>query len=239
MDYRKVLILGGMHGNEKLGIELARLLKQKPLDGVDALIANPRAADKNVRFTETDLNRSFAPSSSETYEQQRAAELRKIVSSYDIVLDFHNTQTPENNCTFVGPGCNPLLYQAAKALELRRCIEATYDCINKFCPNVISIEISKGDEKDSADYWYEKLEHLCFSDLRLNPGGMPLEVYRYRKRVTWQQKKYLNTKTWRPFKPLGKNVTRTLGLNGIIVPIFIGSKLTEYYATLLSKERIM
>lgn len=55
----RILVLGGMHGNERLGIDLVQLLQIKPIAGVDALIANPRAVARNVRFTESDLNRSF------------------------------------------------------------------------------------------------------------------------------------------------------------------------------------
>lgn len=236
MSRPSILVLGGMHGNEQLGIQLVALLKQSPLTGVDALIANPKAVIQSKRFIQTDLNRSFGVSGQSTYETNRADVLTKIASGYDVVLDFHNTQTPANNCAFVGVNCDPMLYTISGALGLVKCIEATYDCINKVCPNVISIEISSADTLDNATYWYEKIQKLLKFDQSRN---IPIETFKYKTRLTWEQKKQFDTSTWRPFEPLEKSVTDKLGLGGIIVPIFIGSKLTEYYATLLSKERNM
>lgn len=155
----KILVLGGTHGNELLGIELVKMLRVKPIAGIEALVANPRATEKGVRFIETDLNRSF--SEGESYEYRRARELKDITKSYDIVLDFHNTQTPNNDCGFVGVDCSPELYRVLQSLDIMNCIEATYDCINKYCKNVVSIEVSIGSELDSPECWYRYIQELC------------------------------------------------------------------------------
>ena len=55
----KILVLGGMHGNEPLGPEVVKLFKAAPVAGVSAVLANPEAIAANRRFTEEDLNRSF------------------------------------------------------------------------------------------------------------------------------------------------------------------------------------
>jgi hypothetical protein len=235
MSQLKILVLGGMHGNELLGVELVQLLKQKPIKGVSALIANPRAVTANERFTEADLNRSFGANQSPSYEASRAQYLKSYVKDFDVVLDFHNTQTPNNNCGFVGTQYNPKLLKLLKIAGLANCVEATYDCINKYCPNVVSIEISQNDQLDSIDYWYSLLQTFSFE---LPEKAKSLSVYRFKQRVSWQQRSDLQIANWQPFVPIADELRKNLKLNGIIVPIFIGSKLTEYYATLLSKERI-
>lgn len=229
----KVLVIGGMHGNERLGIDLVKRLQAQPIEGVSVLIANPKAVKANQRFTETDLNRSFADKD-RSYETRRANFLKRYVRDFNIVLDFHNTQTPNNNCGFVGVGCSPFLFKTLKLLGMTDCIEATYDCINKYCLNVVSVEISIGDKLDDVEYWYSILKDF---NLMQSAKQSQLNIYRFQDRVTWQQKKELGIANWEPFKPISKQLQNKLNLDGIIVPIFIGSKLTPYYATVLSKER--
>lgn len=235
MNKPQILIIGGMHGNEKLGISLVGLLNDNPLPNITTCLANPRAVKRGVRYTETDLNRSFGSQPRETYETGRARTLKRLVADFDVVLDFHNTQTPANNCSFVGVNCQQRLYSVIKTLNLYQCVEATYDCINKYCSNVISIEISNDDPLDDPRYWYCILKSMNERAAADNA----LTIYRFKQRVTWQQQQQYKISDWRPFQPLSTAMKVKLNLSGIIVPIFIGSKLTEYYATLLTKEKII
>src|SRR3990167_3969563 len=99
----KILVIGGMHGNEPLGIKLVKFINKNPINNVDCLLANKIAIKKNKRFIKYDLNRSFPGiKSSKLYEKMRADEILKLCNNYDFVLDFHNTYCPNNNCTFVG-----------------------------------------------------------------------------------------------------------------------------------------
>jgi hypothetical protein len=230
----KILVLGGTHGNELLGVRLVKLLQEKPIKSVDAVIANPRAVAAGVRFTESDLNRSFGDASPNTYETKRAAELEELTASYDVVLDFHNTQTPNNNCGFVGVQCDSLLYDMAKAVGFSMCVEATYDCINKYCLNTISIEISIDDALDNPEVWYEKIAGLAAGP---SVPSRPLQIYRFSRRVSWEEKTAFGLEKWRPFKRISAKEALQLGVEKDTVPIFIGSHLTGEYATLLSIER--
>lgn len=234
MKLNKILIVGGTHGNEPLGIKLVELLSKTPIEGVDTIIGNPKAVKANKRFIQSDLNRSFGDSYKDTYESSLAKKLETKTKRYDIVIDLHNTQTPNNNCVFVGVGCKQVLLNVAKVLNFKQCIEATYDCINKYCLNTISIEISLGDKLDDADYWYTQIQKLKQSNTKSNKK---LTIYKFKQRVTWQQKEEFNIQNWKPFCNISKQDKLCLSLSGIIVPIFIDSKLTEYYATLLTKER--
>lgn len=229
----KILVLGGMHGNETLGINLVRSLQKSPIEGVDCLIANSRAVKKGVRFTETDLNRSFGNQPDTSYEIERAKELFEITKEYDIVLDFHNTQTPNNNCAFVGVDANKLLYETASTLGYKRVIQATYDCINKYCLNVISMEISVGDAWDDITLWRRKVIELRDSTSK---NQQKVVVYRYLRRVIWDETQRLSGwADWKPFVEIPDADRAVLDVDANTVPIFIGSRFTEYYATLLVK----
>lgn len=93
----RILIVGAQHGDERLGPRLNRFLKNHATGrykDVDYLCGNPRALRRNVRFTETDLNRSYDMASPKTYEQKRAQKILRYIEAgrYDYVLDVHTSR---------------------------------------------------------------------------------------------------------------------------------------------------
>jgi len=157
----KILVIGGMHGNEPLGIKLVELFKNDKVQNVDSVIANKVAVKANQRFVNADLNRSFPGSINNLqFEKRRAAELIELCKNYDIVLDFHNTYCPGNNCSFVGETANRLLCDVSDFLGINKVIVADYDCINKYATNCISIEISMNSKIMNEKYWYSKICEL-------------------------------------------------------------------------------
>ena len=56
------------------------------------IYANLKAIEKNVRFTEKNLNRCFLKElANESYEERRAKEIMSILDKSDFLLDVHNT----------------------------------------------------------------------------------------------------------------------------------------------------
>lgn len=95
---KKILILGSQHGNEVLGINLYNyLLEHRPhlAPYVEYLCGNPKASEKNTRFIETDLNRSYH-TDGHSYEEERSKEVLAFIeaSAFDYVLDAHTTTAP-------------------------------------------------------------------------------------------------------------------------------------------------
>lgn len=102
-----LLITGLVHGNEVIGIEVINhildyYLKNKNLEiNLGFLLCNIEAAKKEVRFIESDLNRSFSVEKISTLEQSRAFEITKIVDQADFVFDLHQTIEPSLTPFFV------------------------------------------------------------------------------------------------------------------------------------------
>jgi len=97
------LVLGFItHGNEWGTLPAAlRVLAElktghlKSAGPITFLLGNPRATRKNVRFVDEDFNRVFSfERPADNGERQRAEEVRPLLDSADIFLDFHQTQTP-------------------------------------------------------------------------------------------------------------------------------------------------
>ncbi len=86
-----LLLIGGTHGNERIGVEVLQTL-EKRITGFDWIIGNPPAFEQGTRIFEGDLNRS-APgdTNATTYAKRRAAELIELSQGYRYTIDLHGT----------------------------------------------------------------------------------------------------------------------------------------------------
>uniref|UniRef100_A0A6V3QDH6 Succinylglutamate desuccinylase/Aspartoacylase catalytic domain-containing protein n=1 Tax=Lotharella globosa TaxID=91324 RepID=A0A6V3QDH6_9EUKA len=107
---KEMVVMGGVHGNELLGVEVVRFLRAKLEANPQAAesmkgnltlgIGNPPAVAIGKRATEAsaDLNRCFAAAKliddMPRYEEKRSRELAPLLSSADILLDIHATNKP-------------------------------------------------------------------------------------------------------------------------------------------------
>jgi len=86
----KTLYITYTHGDE-----------HPPYEIPNALVANPLAKERNVRYIETDLNRSFGVMTPISYEEKRAVELDEVLTDYDLVVDIHRTTAQTKFCGIV------------------------------------------------------------------------------------------------------------------------------------------
>lgn len=91
---QNIVFIAGMHGNER--IPVAALTE----NGVPFILGNPIAYEKNIRFTERDLNASFGIDCKD-YECVRANEILKEISEDVFVVDFHTTANEVNSFVIV------------------------------------------------------------------------------------------------------------------------------------------
>lgn len=123
---KRILIVGAQHGDERLGPRLFSFLKKnnpKLLASVDYICGNPKAYHANVRYTESDLNRSYTPANYNlsTYEERRAQKILKYISArnYDFVLDVH-TSTSDVGCFFLATGLSETVRQIVSSSRITR-----------------------------------------------------------------------------------------------------------------------
>lgn len=99
---KRVVIVGGTHGNEWGGIYLCRKWQNQPQNShhypfqVETYLANPKAIALNRRYLEEDLNRCFrntdlANHDLSSYEAQRAKVIAHDLAGCDFLIDLHNT----------------------------------------------------------------------------------------------------------------------------------------------------
>ncbi|MDD3006717.1 MAG: succinylglutamate desuccinylase/aspartoacylase family protein [Candidatus Pacebacteria bacterium] len=95
----KLLVICATHGNERIGIETVERLRAKKLDCYfDCVIGNPLAMERNIRFCDCDLNRSYpGEKRSGLYEKKRACEILSMAEGYEYVLDMHEASCGTDN----------------------------------------------------------------------------------------------------------------------------------------------
>ena len=128
MSINNVAIVGGTHGNEYTGPYLLKVLEHRLHEiphttfEVTTLLANPKAFEKNVRFVDDDLNRSFlikdlSDNSLSHYEANRAKVINAALGpkespKTDLLIDIHST-TANMGVTVILTKENPLNLQLA------------------------------------------------------------------------------------------------------------------------------
>ena len=93
-----VALLGGIHGNETVGIDALRWARDTimPERGTIYFIeGNLAAITQGVRFVEENLNRCFQRTSSNSLEARRARELMPILDVCDAALDLHASNSED------------------------------------------------------------------------------------------------------------------------------------------------
>lgn len=233
----KILVIGGMHGNEPLGLEVVKLFQDKQVKNIDTVLANKLAIKQNRRFINQDLNRSFPGDIfSRIYEQNRAAYILSLCKRYDLVIDFHNTYCPNNDCSFIGESAENNLYWISSYLKLNRIIVANYDCLNKYAPNCISIEISLKSRDMNAGIWYKKIQKLSTMNSISSSGSIEKFRFVYRMTLEDRDKFDLKLKNLQAFKPISRKLAKGMNVKSPAYPIFIEDKYTPYnYGGLLNK----
>lgn len=108
-DGKKILIIGGTHGNEPAGVNAIcnffKMFQKNELTlkqgKVQFLLANPEAYLQNLRYIDYDLNRSFTKQILDNYEGKRVKLISKLLEKekYNAILDLHSVSAGDIQIT--------------------------------------------------------------------------------------------------------------------------------------------
>lgn len=229
MKYKKVLVIGGTHGNERTGVDLVLDFRNKPIAFIKPIIANPKAVKNNTRYVETDLNRSAGNKLAVSYEEVLTTSLASKIKQADLVIEFHNTTAKNNTCAIVTTKPTKLHFLLASHFGLGKVLvmppSGSLSGIksNKF----FSLEISNSDKKfTNIKYLKEKL-------IKLNSvNGKTIVQSKQYKFVGVSVNKITLTRLGislnklQNFQVFSKHVARILNLPSSrkFCPVFIGEK---------------
>ena len=121
---KKILILGGVHGDEIAGIKaIENIIKKLIIDNGEIyfIICNDKAIKKKERFIEENLNRCFLKNkvSTNSYEENLANELKPIMSQFDICLDIHNSTSKDTEPFII---CEANAYPLINSINVKKVV---------------------------------------------------------------------------------------------------------------------
>lgn len=122
MKKKELLFLAATHGDEGFSVPILDRLNKRFQGRFNYIIGNERAYERNVRFTDTDLNRS-APGNATSllYEVRRANEILKIAKNYRSVIDIHGT-TANSGIFVIIANPTPVNIALASCLPIRNVV---------------------------------------------------------------------------------------------------------------------
>ncbi len=181
----EITIMAAQHGNELLGMQLVPfMISNHPslLDYCDVIVGNPEAYDKGVRYIESDLNRSYAIGS-ETYEQRRANEIKRMLDARKpgLVVDFHTTNCEQPDIHIVGSLESERIrrYLGSSSLEHVLLVQPMND-ITTIGFDVVAYEIPNRHINDDV------LEKICGDMMRYiagQPSGVTKKIFQMTDKI--------------------------------------------------------
>ena len=167
----KILAIISTHGNELLGPNLLAYMlakRSKLLENMEFIIANPRAYAKNVRYIESDLNRSYGLGL-DTYESQRAKVIEERIRLLkpELVLDFHTTTAEQPNILITTDKNNEIVQRFINSSTVKDIlvVEPLND-ITTVAQNFVAYEVSNSRLNDDL------YERICTDIERYLDGKM-------------------------------------------------------------------
>lgn len=155
----KILAIISTHGNELLGPNvLAYMLskRSKLLEDIEFIMANPRAYAKNVRYTESDLNRSYGLGL-DTYEGRRAKVIEERIRLLEpeLVLDFHTTTAEQPDILIMADRNNEVVQRFINSNTVKDIlvVEPLND-VTTVVPNFVAYEVPNSHLNDDL---YEQI----------------------------------------------------------------------------------
>jgi succinylglutamate desuccinylase len=239
-NINKILLVGGLHGDEPTGIKVAKYFKKNKVAGINSILANTKAIREKQRYIETDLNRSFSVTVPISYEEVLAVKIAKELKEYDLILDFHNSVANGTNCSIVTCKPNKLHIHVSALLGFDNLLimPPSGSLIGENSEKSISIEIAY----DSVKQYSEKKLINKIKNLNINNTIQDnVKIYKYIatiKKPTIKRVK-INLRSLKNFVELTTDQKNKLQLNSKIeyCPVFARSNYTKDHGFMLVQRQ--
>jgi succinylglutamate desuccinylase len=159
----KLAVVCCLHGNERYGLDVIKELPEK----ISIFVGNELAIEKNVRFIDSDLNRSFPGKREGNHEERLAFSLVSSLKNFDYVIDLHSSS---NNCPLFGIVTNPSeeKFEFARKLGLDKVVimPESFGKGKSLLDHVkcgVALEIGPHNGKGIAQEVLEKINNFIFN----------------------------------------------------------------------------
>ena len=170
---KEIAVIGGTHGDEPMTAkaveefysDLIEEYEEERMNGIAKfIVANEKAIEKSVRFTEADLNRSYpGEPESDTYEVALAANIMKELNSCDAILSIHSSRSAPPEFAITSCIDNPINRKTALYLPVNYFVDTgslRKDTMDANLENTVTIEAGHQGSEKTKDFAYKSIEHF-------------------------------------------------------------------------------
>ena len=156
---KNILLVASQHGDEIIGEQLYRHIQEHAPDiypHITFVLANPLARSSGKRYIETDMNRSYSPTSPQTYEEYMARGLLAHIehSQYDLVLDIHTTHCVQPPSLLMAPNCDDEVRAFVRSTSIKNIVTIDHEIVQTSLigqvRNAVSVELQQETVDDAA-----------------------------------------------------------------------------------------
>ncbi|MFC6835310.1 succinylglutamate desuccinylase/aspartoacylase domain-containing protein [Halomarina ordinaria] len=186
----ELAVVGAIHGDEPCGSHaVTKILDEQPAveRPVKFVVANERALERGVRYTDADLNRVFpGDPDSEDYERRLAHDLMQELRGCT-TLSIHSTQSYDRPFAIVNDA-DPLIESVCPYLSIDAVVEAGGFTEGRLIEYADVVEVEAGEQgSDSAKEYAEVLVREFLGATGALPGRErhtdELPVYRLERLI--------------------------------------------------------
>lgn len=169
--YKKTAVIGGTHGDEPMTAkaveefytDLTEEYKETEMNGeAKFVIANEKAIEEGVRFTETDLNRSYPGEiGSDVHEVSLAAEIMKELDDCDAILSIHSSRSAPPEFAITSYIDNSVNRKTALYLPVNYLVDngsLREDTMDANLKNTVTIEAGHQGSEETKSFAYNSIE---------------------------------------------------------------------------------
>ena len=162
----RVAIVGGLHGDEPAGERIVRRLADRLPEPAETtgegtvrlIIANERALEAGVRYTDTDLNRAFpGDADSDEYERALAPEIRDAVDGMDAVFAIHTSHSVPPPFAIYSE-LTDSVHRTVTGMPVDYVLDASGlrgTTMDSVVPHTVSVEVGRQGSQQAVDFGYE------------------------------------------------------------------------------------
>ncbi|WP_122091271.1 M14 family metallopeptidase [Halalkalicoccus subterraneus] len=149
----EVIVIGGVHGDERSGIRAVRRLREADLDlqrGVAFVLANPAAIEADKRYLDSDLNRVFPGDPDGDREERIAAQLCELIEGHT-TLSLHATESEPTPFALIHSS-RPQEFDLASELPVPYVVDhwGVNEQTITVCGLSVEIELASDDSEETA-----------------------------------------------------------------------------------------
>ena len=162
----RVAIVGGLHGDEPAGERIVRRLADRLPEPAETtgegtvrlIIANERALEAGVRYTDTDLNRAFpGDADSDEYERALAPEIMDAVDGMDAVFAIHTSHSVPPPFAIYSE-LTDSVHRTVTGMPVDYVLDASGlrgTTMDSVVPHTVSVEVGRQGSQQAVDFGYE------------------------------------------------------------------------------------